>query len=94
METQTTTNQGANKYQTEIISLYRDNLEEVLDVMRSFSIGYIFLGKDQSQRMLFRITYDESQLDNIATIHKGIQELERSTHFKDLIITGLRRLLS
>lgn len=94
MKTQTATSQSTSEHQNEVISIYREHSKEVLKILRDFAIGYRLIGEDQSKRMVYQITYDENQLNNIITIRKGIQELERSTHFTDLILTGIRRLLS
>jgi uncharacterized protein with WD repeat len=94
METQATTNQPSSEHQTELISIYREHSREVLKILRDFAVGYRRIGEDQSKRLVYQITYDEIQMSNIVTIRKGIQELERSTHFTDLILTGIRRLLS
>lgn len=94
MKTQTATSQPTSEHQNEVISIYREHSKEVLKILRDFAIGYRLIGEDQSRRMVYQITYDDNQLSNIVTIRKGIRELERSTHFTDLIITGIRRLLS
>jgi len=94
MKTQTATSQPTSEHQNEVISIYREHSKEVLKILRDFAIGYRLIGEDQSNRLVYQITYDENQLSNIVTIRKGIQELERSTHFTDLILTGIRRLLS
>ena len=90
----TETNRPANGLQTELISIYQEHSKEILKIMRDFVVGYRHIGIDQSQRIIYEITYDEKQLSNISTIRKGILELERTNHFTDLILTGIRRLLS
>ena len=94
MKTQAATNQPSSEHQTELISIYRERSKEVLQILRDYTIGYRLIGVDQSNRFVYQITYSEIQMNNVITLRKGIQELERTTHFTDLILTGIRRLLS
>ena len=94
MKTQGTVNQPTTDYKTEFISVYRENSKDILKILRDQAIGYRLFGEDQSNRMLFQITYDESQTNNVSVIRKGIRELERGNHLTDLIITGITRLLA
>lgn len=94
MKTQTTVGLPKGDYQSELISIYQEHALEILKIMKDYDISYRPLGKDQSQRLVYEITYQENQLSNIQTLRKGISELERSNHLTDLILTGIRRLLS
>ena len=94
MKTQTTANHQKSSHQNEVITIYRDHSKEILKILRNFVNEYQLLGEDQSKRMVYKITFDENQLNNIITIRKGIQELERSTHFTDLILTGIELMRS
>jgi len=94
MKTQATVGQPTKNHKTEFISVYNENSKEILKILRDQAIGYRLIGEDQSNRMLFQITYDENQTHNVSVIRKGIRELERGNHLTDLIITGIKRFLA
>lgn len=93
METQRTVGQPTNENKTGLISIYPENSKEILKILRDQNIGYELIGKDQSNRLLFRITYDDSQLHNLSVIREGIKELERGNQITDIIIAGIRLFL-
>lgn len=93
METQRTVGQPTNDDKTELISIYPENFKEILTILRDLNIGFELIGKDQSNRLLFKITYDDSQTQNILVIRDGIQELERGNQIANMIIAGIRMFL-
>lgn len=93
METQRTVGQPTNDDKTELISIYPENFKEILTILRDLNIGFELIGKDQSNRLLFKITYDDSQTQNILAIRDGIQELERGNQIANMIIAGIRMFL-
>lgn len=94
MKTHATVDQSETEYQLEIISIYPEHAKRILEILRDLSMGYRLIGRDQSNRMIYQVAFDESQLTNIPKILLGIRDLERGTHFTDLILTTIRHLLS
>lgn len=94
MKTPEIISQPANDFKTEIISVYPEHVNDITKILRDQCIGYKQIGEDQSKRLLLQITYHEAQIKTIDFIKKGIRELERGALLADVIIMGIKRLIS